>query len=308
MTYASGNNKRSKRGALLKRLFPIFLVYSFIVFPSPGSVFVFTSPFSTAHAEQIFNKSPFPDFVGEALVYRLSFRLFKHIADAEFYFGEADGPGRYYAELNVETKGVIGWISQRRQHIYRSEFELVNEGKRLRSLYHKQGIFTWERADISESWMDYKKMKQRWRATKKGEVIEEDSRDIPAGETFEDVLSAFYNFRSGVFGEIVKGKRYRITSIPTKGITHFDARVATNGERKDLKGKGERDFESDYMITVDIPPEIFDSKTGDGKIWFNGNMIPVAGLIEDIKGLGAILGNLHKVTIKIERPVGAGGG
>jgi hypothetical protein len=303
----------SKRGApkitlLRKLIFLSLLVFLLVSTPALDSLVSFSPRLSRAIALESSESNPFLDFVGEVLVYRLDFYPLKHIADAEFYFGETEDSGRYYAELRVETKGLVGWVTQRRRHIYRSEFEVVDQGRRLRSLYHKQGIFTWEKADIFEAWMDYKKMKQRWKVSKNGAVVEEDSREIPEGEIFEDILSAFYNFRGGVFGKVELGKRYRITSIPTKGVTHFNAWVATNRERKYLRSNEDKDFESDYMITVEIPPEIFDSKTGDGRIWFNRDMIPVAGLIEDIKGLGDIVGNLYDVSIRLEDTAGADGG
>jgi hypothetical protein len=255
-------------------------------------------------------KNRFSDLVGEVLDYRLGSLLFKRIADAEFFFGQDAGSGRFYAVLNVQARGFVGWITQHRRHTYKSEFEVVDGGKRLRPIYHKRVISYGEKKEIYEGRLDYNRMRYNWKITRNGRVAMDKSGDIPDGKVLEDVLSAFYNFRLGVFGKVEPGKNYRVDTIPgEKGVTHFNIKVATEGERKYLEVNGEKDFVSAYLLMVDIPPEIFDSRTGDGRIWLDKDMIPVAGVIKDVIGIGDIIGDLEEKSLR-RSPVleGVGGG
>ncbi len=160
-----------------------------------------------------------------------------------------------------------------------------------------------------ESWMDYNSMRYNWRLLKNGLLEKNERSDIPEGKIFYDVLSAFYNFRQGVFGELEEGKNYRIDTVPTiKGVTHFDVRVATNEERIELQNNGEQDFYDTYLLMVDIPKEIFDSKTGDGRIWIGEGRLPVAGLIESVKGVGNVIGTLEEINFDQDTEVEEVGG
>jgi hypothetical protein len=244
-----------------------------------------------------YGSDAFQDLVGEKLHFKLSFLWFKRVADAEFYFGKNEVTGRYYAQLIVEARGIVGWITQQRKHVYLSEFELADGGRQLRSIYHMRKVSFWDNEEVFENRMDYAKGKYIWRFLRNGQVMEEKIDGIPQGKIFEDVLSAFYNFRQGAFGEVAYGKSFRINTIPSqKGVTYFSATTATERQRKLLANNGEKSFGGPYLILVDIPPEIFDSQAGDGRIWLNEKMIPLAGLIKDVKGLGDVVGTLEEVS------------
>ncbi len=309
-----------KASRLFKLVFLLSLLFLLISFPTLDSLFTYSSPIPLAGAEggddfytpRIIDKdeeNSFLNIVGETLIYRLSFLWFRRIAEAEFYFGENETPGRYYAVLDVEAKGFVGWITQHRRHTYRSEFELIDGGSQLRAVYHKRVISYGETEEVYESWMDYNSMRYNWRLLKNGLLEKNERSDIPEGKIFYDVLSAFYNFRQGVFGELEEGKNYRIDTVPTiKGVTHFDVRVATNEERIELQNNGEQDFYDTYLLMVDIPKEIFDSKTGDGRIWIGEGMLPVAGLIESVKGVGNVIGTLEEINFDQDTEVEEVGG
>ncbi len=293
----------------LKRFILLFLLLSWISLPTFDDSLIFSPFISLAGAkgegfiytpevaDTGYKEKDFRDYVGEKLFYKLSFLFFRHVADAEFHFGKTDTPGRFYASLDVQARGFVGWITRQRRHTYTSEFELVDGGRHLRSIHHKRVISYGERKEVYESRADYLLSKYSWKIFKNGQIVQEGGGAIPEGKILEDILSAFYNFRRGAFGQVTYGRDYRIDTIPgKKGVTHFDVKVAKEKENEYSANNRENNFDKTYLLTVDIPPEIFDSKTGNGEIWLTAGMIPLEGLIKDVKDLGDVVGKLQEVS------------
>ena len=48
-------------------------------------------------------------------------------------------------------------------------------------------------------------------------IFKKKIQDIPEGVNYDDILSAFYNFRNSAYGKLEKGSTYTISTIPKKG-------------------------------------------------------------------------------------------
>ena len=69
-------------------------------------------------------------FVGETLYYDISFLWFENAASAKVSFFEKNG--RYFSVLEASTMGFVGFFTSYRKHFYKTEFEVIDNGKTLR--------------------------------------------------------------------------------------------------------------------------------------------------------------------------------
>jgi len=74
---------------------------------------------------------------------------------------------------------------------------------------------------------DYQKRK--WvsvRQRKDGTTVRAEE-EIPLGMVYHDFITASYNFRYGVYGDIERGRKYSVASFPKKGPSSYEVRVAS---------------------------------------------------------------------------------
>ncbi|UCD72329.1 MAG: DUF3108 domain-containing protein, partial [Syntrophobacterales bacterium] len=154
------------------------------------------------------------DFQGEELRYRISFLWFRRAAVGRILFEKGEGNHDYRATLKGKTSGVIGWLTRYRRDIYTSYMELIDGGKRLRSIRFEEDVVIGRKVRKRIVLFDYRTGTLiKSRVNRKG-IYKRSEENIPEGITYDDFLTAFYNFRWGVYGEIQRGKRYRIPTIP----------------------------------------------------------------------------------------------
>jgi hypothetical protein len=132
---------------------------------------------------------------------------------------------------------------------------------------------------------------------RRGVFIQTEER-IPRGVVYDDFLTAFYNFRRGVYGKIQRGKRYRVRTIPKKGVSTIDVEIATREEElRRRHGEGNKG-PKEYYVTLFLDKEITRSRTGRVKGWVSKNLVPIEGTIEDV----VLFGDVHGVLIGESRP------
>ena len=147
-------------------------------------------------------------FKGEELDYEIGFWFFKRVALGRLSFKEIDKKGHYMATLKAETLGIFGWVSRYRVDTYRSTMEEIDGGRRLRSVSFEEDVKIGSKLRMRTHLFDYQK--RRWIQLKrrKNGVIERAEEEIPPGIVYDDFLTASYNFRYGVYGEIERGRSY----------------------------------------------------------------------------------------------------
>jgi hypothetical protein len=111
---------------------------------------------------------------------------------------------------------------------------------------------------------------------------------------YDDFLTASYNFRYGVYGEIERGKKYTVSTFPRKGALSYELRVAAK-EEEERKRKSEKVKEGkDFYVKLFLDPEITHSKEGLIEGWLSKELYPVEGAIRDVILFGDVRGTLIK--------------
>jgi hypothetical protein len=226
-------------------------------------------------------------FSGETLYYDISFLWFKNAAAAKVRFFEEHG--KYFSELEASTKGFVGFFTAYRKHFYKTEFEIIDNGKKLRPKTFMRQVTIASNAESTLHKFDYSKRLHAWEKFLNGETVETEQENLPEEGAFNDILTAFYNIRNGAYGKLEKGKKFAIRTIPEKGHDEISAHILPETDQERIRIEEGREKRDDLLLNVIVPKEIFKTKTGKITFWSSMHFIPIETTIKDY----ILLGDLH---------------
>ena len=235
-------------------------------------------------------------FQGEELSYEVGVWLFKRVALGKLSFRKMDEKGRYMAIVQAETVGVLGWLARYRVDTYRAIMEEVEGGRRFRALSFEEDVKIGSKFRKKIHLFDYEKRKWIVMRRRKDGVMERTEEEIPPGMIYDDFLTASYNFRYGVYGEVERGRKYTVPTFPRKGSTSYEVSVATKEEEERRKKSEKFKAGKEFFIKLVLNPEITHSKEGRVEGWLSKELYPVEGTIKDVVLFGDVRGTLIRNT------------
>ena len=233
-------------------------------------------------------------FIGEELGYEIGFWLFKRAALGRLSFRQTEKKGQYLAILETETLGILGWVSRYRVDTYRSTIEEIEGGSRLRSLSFEEDVKIGSKVRKRVTQFDYQKRKWVTIKERKDGTTQRIEEEIPPGKVYDDFLTAAYNFRYGVYGEIERGKTYTVPTFPRKGASSYEVRVAFKEEEEKRRRSEKMKDRKEYFVKLILDPEITHSKEGRIEGWLSKELLPAEGTIKDVLLFGDVKGTLVK--------------
>jgi len=111
---------------------------------------------------------------------------------------------------------------------------------------------------------------------------------------YDDFLTASYNFRYGVYGEIKKGQKYTVATFPKKGPSSYEVSVASKEEEEKRKKSEKFKNGKEYFVKLFLDPEVTHSKEGLIEGWLSKEFYPTEGTIKDVMVFGDVEGRLIK--------------
>jgi len=236
---------------------------------------------------------PLSALVGEALVYDIAFLWFDKLAEGRLSFAAGEAPGTYRAVLEAKTLGVAAWLTNDRIQRYVSLMEVAPDG-RLRSLSFESHIIKGEgegRSDTTRLYtFDYDNQQIRYQRARKGVFYKEQMLPMSSQAPPSDILTAFYNFRTGLFGPVRPGSSYTIPTFSRKGDETIRVEILTDEQRPD-----ESFFPRRGMLgRVYLDKEVLDTEGGAVYVWFDDLGRPLRGIVENVIGLGHVRGKVRK--------------
>ena len=230
-------------------------------------------------------------FAGESLKIDISFLSLFNAATAKVSFYEKDGT--FYSILESETKGFVGFFTSYRKHRYKSTFDIVDNGRRLRTKKFEQEIITGNTIEKTTHIIDYNAGVTWWFEYKNGEMTKENRRKLPKDFYFDDILATFYNFRNSVYGKIEKQTNY---TIPDSGLEKIAIYINSEEEAEQYGKVNGRRNGDDMLLKAVIPKEIFKTENGELWFWVSKHLIPLETTVKDY----ILLGDLRAVLVKRE--------
>jgi hypothetical protein len=233
-------------------------------------------------------------FEGETLYYDISFLWFDNAASAKVQFLKKRG--KYYSTLEASTKGFVGFFTSYRKHFYKTEFEVIDDGKSLRPTSFLRQVTIGDQAEITRHQFNYIMRKHTWSKFLNDEKVDTGVDDIPADHSFHDILTAFYNVRNGSYGPLTKGNHFKIKTIPEKGHDEISVHISSEQEEEAFRAIEGRENKDELLLNIIVPKEIFKSKTGELMVWSSTHYIPVETTVKDY----ILLGDLHAIFTRRE--------
>jgi len=226
-------------------------------------------------------------FEGETLHYDISFLWFDNAASAKVQFFKERG--RYYSTLEASTKGFVGFFTSYRKHFYKTEFEIIDDGKSLRPKSFLRKVTIGDHSETTRHQFDYNTRKHTWAKFSNEEQIDTGEDDIPADHSFHDILTAFYNVRNSHYGPLSKGNHFKIKTIPEKGHDEISVHIWSQEEEEKFRAEEGREKKDELLLNIIVPKEIFKTETGELMVWSSTHYIPVETTVKDY----ILLGDLH---------------
>ncbi len=237
-------------------------------------------------------------FHGEELTYAISVWPFGQVAIGTLSFKDAGKKGHYIATLRGETLGILGWVARYRMDTYRSMMEETEGGRRLRSSLFEENVKIGSKSRWRTHFFDYSNRKWIKTRRRKDGNITKTEEEIPQGMVYDDFITASYNFRYGVYGEIERGRKYRVTTFPKGHVNHYEVLVA-NKEEEEKRRRSEMVKDGkEFFVKLFLDPEITHSKEGVIEGWLSKELYPIEGRIKDVVLFGDVTGRLIQNTKK----------
>ncbi|MGV7220975.1 MAG: DUF3108 domain-containing protein [Nitrospinales bacterium] len=231
-------------------------------------------------------------FAGETLLINISFLWFDNAATARVrFYKEGD---TYYSILESETKGFVGFFTSYRYHRYKSTFDIIDNGRRVRTRKFEREVIIGDNVEKTTHILDYKAQTDWWYEFKNGKKTKQDQHKIPKGIYFDDILATFYNFRNSVYGEMKRKSSYIINTIPDKGFDKIPVYVNSEKEAEEYGKEYGRKKGYEMLLKAVIPKAIFKTETGELWFWISKHLVPMETTVKDY----FLLGDLHAVLLK----------
>ncbi len=235
-------------------------------------------------------------FKGEELHYIIGVWLFKKVALGRISFKAMKEKGRYLSILQGETLGILGWVARYRTDTYRSIMEEIDGGRRLRSISFEEEAKIGSRLRRRTNFFDYRKRKWIQVRLRKDGTQGRTEEEIPPGMVYDDFITAAYNFRYGVYGEIERGRKYTVATFPKKGPSSYEVIVASKEEEEKRKKSEKFKDGKEYLLKLFLDPEVTHSKEGLIEGWLSKELYPTEGTIKGVVFFGDVRGTLIKNT------------
>lgn len=230
-------------------------------------------------------------FQGEVLKYDIGFWIFDRLGEGVATFRSL-GDGKYAAFHEGRTLGFIGWISRYRRDVYRSTMGTINNGRRLIPFRFEEDVIIGQKVRKRITVYDYAAKKVTLETQKEGKIIREEV-EIPFGMIYDDPMTAFYNFRFGVYGKVEPGKEFIIRTVPREESRKTIRLTVASKEEEERRRAAEVEKEGkDLLIKVHLDKELVGSLHGEVEVWFRKDIVPMTGVAKDVFFYGDIKGQL----------------
>jgi hypothetical protein len=227
---------------------------------------------------------------GETLRYEVGFWIFESIGGGGAVFNRLEN-GKYLFYHEGKARGIVGLLTLFRREIYQGTMATIHDGRRLIPLHFEEEsvIGTWYRRKTTT--YDWTARKVIVEIRKKGESTREEI-NIPAGVLYDNPITAFYNFRSGVYGKVEPGKDYTIQTVPRKGPYTLRFSILSREETERRRVAEPDKDRKEILVRVYLDKEMLASKSGEVEIWFDRDLIPISGVVKDVHYFGDVRGRL----------------
>jgi hypothetical protein len=219
-----------------------------------------------------------PDsFCGERLDYSIAFWLFSRAATGSLRFVRT-GQNRYEAVFEARTAGLLRFIAGNRRGVMRSRMEYDTIAKRFRPCSFEELFVHGSDNRTRRITYDYQQGTYCFIRMRGGTELGRATGSLPAGN-IDDILTAYYNLRSGRYGRVLPESNFSIPLLVTDRQSTVLIEFEKRPPRDDLQA---------YYAVASMSRDV--SQVGSKRIagWLSKELIPLTAVIEDAYLFGDI--------------------
>ncbi len=236
------------------------------------------------------NKNNIAKFDGELFRYNIGFWIFKKMGIATLQCKKEQD--NVTVTIDAYTTGLIDKVLHRHNN-YKVTMVLDNGTKRLKPLVSYEKKIKGEKERIKITNYDYVNEVRKFKILKNGIVHRE--KEVKLNENVsDDAMSAFYNLRNEIYGEVKDGANFNIRTAYRERTTDSNVFVRLPETSDKLSRLNKIDLKASFAADITMDPEIFDSEEGKLVILFTDDLQPVGFIAKDVMGFGDIYGVIEE--------------
>jgi len=242
-------------------------------------------------------------FGGEEVQYEAGFWIFPAVGRGTAHFYDL-GSSQFLLKHEGQAQGLSGWLTRHRREIHRAWMGTIEQGSRLIPLRLEEESVVGDSVREKTTLYDYSARKIFMETIRDGERSRKEV-EIPPGVYYDNPLTAYYNFRYGVYGKVAPGGEFIIRTVPRKGPSHFRVVVASEKEAGRLREEDPEKKGKDLLVRILLDQEFLGSPKGEIEVWFDRELNPVSAMVRKVRFLGDIHGRItqfaYRTTLKAYR-------
>jgi hypothetical protein len=196
-----------------------------------------------------------------------------------------------------QAQGLAGWLTSYRKEVHRAWMGAIDQGSRFIPLRLEEESIIGDWVRKKTTLYDYSTGKIFMEIKKEGEINRE-VVEIPQGIVYENPITAFYNFRHGVYGKVEPGREFVIRTVPGKGKGIFRITVASEKEAALRRESDPQKKGRDLLVRIHLEQEFLGSPQGEIEVWFDKELNPVSGMIKKVRFFGDIKGRITQLAYR----------
>ncbi len=229
-------------------------------------------------------------FVGESLEYNVGFWIFSKIGTVKLQTLR-DG-NNIAVTIDGSTTGMIDSVLHR-HNVYKTTLTFDKEMNRLKPLSTYEKKIKGDRERVKVTDYDYVNKMRKFTIWRDGKFRREREVKLDS-KVSDDGISAFYNLRSEMYGEIKDGASFNISTAYKDRTSDSTIFVRTPVSSDKLYKRQESNYTASFAAEISIDPEVFDSKDGKVVILFTDDFLPIGFIAKNVLGFGDLYGNLEE--------------
>lgn len=236
------------------------------------------------------NNNIITKFSGESFKYSIGFWIFKRMGTATLQcIKEQDN---VTVTIDAYTTGMIDKILHR-HNTYKTTMVVDNNTKMLKPMVSYEKKIKGEKERIKITNYDYVNDLRNFKLLKNGTIHRENEVKLDKNIS-DDAISAFYNLRNEIYGEVKDGADFNIRTMYRDRTTDSNVSVRLPEKSDKLSRWNDVAMKASFAVDITMDPEIFDSEEGRLVILFSGDLQPVGFIAKDVMGFGDLYGVLDE--------------
>lgn len=236
-------------------------------------------------------------WVGRALEYKVSCPMVEDFAEGQIWIQKVSSSKKYLVAMKTRLKGIVGVLSLQRTDLLASVVQWEPKKGRFVPLWHADQVArqgSWRRKVLvfqeeGEAFTEYKLSPE---GSRKKNVP-------PQGRPLDDPLSAFLNWRAGVYGPLRPGQVFLIDNLARREPLALRLTVASEEEARSKRPSSQAE-NWNFLLRADLEKEVAESVRGSLEGWLDEQWVVIFAKANNVRLLGEVWARLSGKWMLLE--------